>query len=143
MPDFVLRENFKEFLAQSGQWEEAIAFKVVLVNGWTPPTQPSAGGAWDLFYSDLTAYEIALAGYTAGGKVVTATMPANEGTPNTHFRVADATWASLAAGTVNYAVLVQQDAVYTRVVGYVAVGLQQPDGGPYAVRWPSGGVIVW
>lgn len=141
---FTLRENFKEFLAQSGQWEDAaLGFRVVLVNGWTPPAQPSAGGAWDLFYSHVSAFEVALAGYTVGGAAVTASAPSNEGTSQTHFRVADAEWASLAVGTVSHAVLIQQDASYARVVGYVEVGLVQPDGGAYAVRWPAAGVLVW
>lgn len=145
MAAFTVRENFKEFLASSSvKWNEpGWAYTMVLVNGWTPPAQPSLGGAWDLFYSDISAFEIALAGYTAGGVALTASAPANEGTAQVHFRLTDATWASLAAGTVNYAVLVMDDGSYQRVVGYTAVGLKQPDGGAYAVRWPAAGVLVW
>lgn len=108
-------------------WWEAATVKGVLVNGWAPDTAADT-------YSDVSAYEVAMTGYAAGGASL-GTPTVDLGLDGTaHYRADDAEWAALGPGSVSHFLLLADDGVDAYVVGHVDVSSQQPDGGAYAVR---------
>lgn len=135
MAGLVLHPAFKAKLTPTA-WA-GWTWRVAMLNGWTPDV--NAHNVW----ADASAFEVVLAGYTAGGKLLVMSAPVVEGDNRLHYRASDATWASIAVGTVSRAALLAHDGTTNWIAGHIDVSAVQPDGGAYAVRWGSEGVLAW
>lgn len=109
-------------------------WKLALLNGWTPDTDA------DSVYADISAFEVALANYTAGGKALTNVAVSLVG-GEARLDADDVTWASLGAGTVSRAAVLADDGVTNRVVGNLEL-TQQPDGTNYTIALDSVGLLA-
>jgi len=115
---------------------EAATLKGVITNGWAPDIDT------DLLYSDISAYEIALSGYTAGG-VTLGNALVELGTGGlVHYRADDATWAALGAGTVAIFALVADSGGTVSIIGHIDISAKQPDGGTYTVEAATDGWLT-
>lgn len=133
--ELVLHPHFKAKLTPAA-WS-GWTWKLALLNGWTPDIH--AHTVW----GDVSAFEISLAGYTAGGATLTTSAPAVEGDDRLHYRASDASWVSVAVGTVSRAALLAHDGSTNWIAGHIDISAVQPDGGAYAVRWGTDGVLAW
>jgi hypothetical protein len=116
-------------------WETTATLKGVLLNGWTPNVDT------DLTYSQITAYEIALSGYTAGGVTLgSKTVDLSAGL--VRYRAANAVWAALATGTVSRFALCGNDGVDNYIIGHVDISAKQPNGGVYTVDASASGWLT-
>ena len=116
-------------------WETTATLKGVLLNGWTPNVNT------DLTYSQISAFEIALSGYTAGGVTLgSKTVDLSGGI--VRYRAANAVWAALGAGTVSRFALCANDGVDNWIVGHVDISAKQPDGGQYQVQASGDGWLT-
>lgn len=100
-------------------------WKLALLNGYTPDVDT------DSEWADISAFEVALSGYTAGGETltgVTVTLVSGEA----RLDADDVTWASLGAGTVNRAALLADDGSTNWVVGNIEL-LSMPSGIDYTI----------
>jgi hypothetical protein len=116
-------------------WETTSTLKGVLLNGWTPNVNT------DLTYSQISAYEIALSGYTAGGVTLgSKTVDLSGGL--VRYRAANAVWAALGVGTVSRFALCANDGVDNWIVGHVDISSKQPNGGIYSVDASANGWLT-
>jgi hypothetical protein len=134
MPALVGHPN--ALLKLSKTWWEAATVKGALFNGWTPDVDA------DLTYSQISAYEVSMTGYTAGGVTLANKLVELGSGGLAHYRADHAVWAAIGSGTVSRFALLADDGVNNWIVGHVDVSARQPDGGPYQVQASTEGWVV-
>lgn len=112
-------------------------FRLALLNGWTPDTDA------DIEWADISAFEVSLSGYTAGGATLTG-VSVSLVSGEARLDADNVTWASLAAGTVSRAALLADDGVTNWVVGNIVL-LEMPSGVDYTVVVDAAGLfgLAW
>ncbi len=94
------------------------------------------------FLSDIVANEIALTGYTAGGYTITTpTWTEDDTNDRSAWDFENPTWASIAAGTINYAVVVKWTGVTTTSPLLFAIEATNANGSSYTITIPAGGIL--
>lgn len=136
--DFTLHNKFMEEQDKGNIDLAADAFKVSLHNGWTPNTDT------DEYWDDISATEIGLSGYTAGGQAISGLSVVRDDTNDqTKWTFTSPTWASLAAGTVTRAAIRKDTGVAgtSVIVGNVEI-TTNPNGQSFTLTVGANGVIV-
>ena len=134
MPDLVGHPN--ALLKLNKTFWESATLKGVLLNGWTPDFSTQ------LEYSDISAWEVAMTGYSAGGVTLGSKLVELGVDGVVHYRAANAVWAALGPGTVSRFALCANDGVDNWIVGQVDVSSKQPNGGVYTVEASSEGWLT-
>lgn len=112
-------------------------YRMMLVNGWTPDLDN------DDFWSDVSANEVSLTNYTAGGQTLSSvTFTRDDANNRSVWDFADVTWSNLQAGSVSHAVVVRWSgsAATSEIIGNIEL-VTQPNGGNYTVGPPAGGAM--
>lgn len=111
-------------------------FRCYLLAGWTPNIDT------DHFLSDFVANEIALAGYTAGGvTLTTTTWTENDTDDRSQWDFDNPTWASIAAGTINYAAIVKWTGNAATSPAILAIEASNANGSSYTITIPAVGIL--
>lgn len=137
--DFTLHNKFKDELAKGNVNLAADTFHVMLLSGWTPNIDT------DNFWSDISANEVSLTGYTAGGATIgTITVTRDDANDRVLWDFADVVWASLAAGTVTRAAVVRWTGVASTsvIVGNIEITGSDPNGTDYTLQIGANGILI-
>jgi hypothetical protein len=114
------------------------AFKVMLLNGWTPdPTT-------DENIDDISANEISLTGYTAGGQALAGLSVVRDDTNHeTKWTFTSPYWASIAAGTVTRAAVFKDTGVESTsiIVGNIEIETN-PNGQSFTLTIGANGFMI-
>lgn len=111
--------------------------KCALVNGYTPNIDTHED------WADVSANEVSLANYTAGGATMTCSAPTvDTGNDWAEYDAADVTWNSLGAGSVSHAIIYEDTGVAgtSTLIAYVELATN-PNGGDYTISWHADGVF--
>lgn len=136
--DFTLHNNFMEQHDMGNIDLVNDTFKVTLHNGWTP--NPDSDDNWD----DISASEVSLSGYTAGGQTLASKAVTRDDVNNqTKWSFTSPYWASIAAGTVTRAAIRKDTGVASTsvIVGNIEIGTN-PNGQSFTLTIGANGAII-
>lgn len=95
------------------------------------------------FWNDLSASEVSLTNYTAGGATMTCSAPTIDTTNDwAEYDANDVTWTALGSGTVSHAIIYRDtgDGATSPLIAHVEL-TTQPNGGNYTIAWHADGVF--
>ena len=95
-------------------------------------------------WSDVSATEASMTGYTAGGMTPTASAPTVDTTNDwAAYDATDPTWAALGPGAVTHAWVRKYDAVAAQswLIGWWEITTNQPNGGAWTLQVNAVGVF--
>lgn len=96
-------------------------------------------------FADVSATEVSLTGYTAGGQALTGVTLTWDGTNMRWVLDADnPLWASLQAGTVSHAIVRKFHATPASswLIGYIPIIATQPNGNNFSLTLPASGLLT-
>jgi hypothetical protein len=97
-------------------------------------------------WTDVSANEVAGAGYSAGGKALTTpTVTQDDANDRAYFDAADITWASATLTGVNaprYAIVYNDTHATDDLICVIDFGADKPcDGGDFEILWDATGIV--
>jgi hypothetical protein len=113
-------------------------FKVTLHNAWTPDLDTDEN--WD----DISATEVALSGYTAGGQALAnCAVTRDDANSRTKWSFTSPTWASIAAGTVTRGAIRKDTGTPATsvIIGNIEIGTN-PNGQSFTLTVGANGVML-
>lgn len=137
--DFTLHMKFKHEQGLANIDLANDTYHVMLLNGWTPNINT------DEFWSDISANEVSLSGYTAGGQVLAnKTYTRDDANSRCLWNFDDPVWPSLAAGNVSRAAIVKWTGVATTsvIVGNIEITGSDPNGTDYTLQIGTNGILI-
>lgn len=134
--DVTIHNKFLAELAKGNIDLDGDTFRCYLLDGVEPNIDTSH------FLSDVVADEIALSGYTAGGVTLSSLLVTeNDTNDRAEWDFANPTWASIATGTITWAIIVHWtgSAATSTIVCHIEV--DDSNGQSYTVTIPATGII--
>jgi hypothetical protein len=135
--DVQFHNKFLFNLASGDMHLDTDTFRCYLLNGWTPNIDTNH------YLSDISANEIALSGYTAGGVTLSGkTLTEDDTNDRTAWDFDNPTWASIASGSISRAAIIHWTGTASTSTIVCNIEVSNSNGQSYTITIPSGGILL-
>lgn len=137
--DFTLHNKYKNDQGLGNQHLVSDTYRVMLLDGWTPNIDT------DEYWSDISANEVSLTGYTADGQTLTTKVFTRDDlNDRSYWDFDDPVWTSLQAGTVSRAAIVKWTGTATTsvIVGNIEITGSDPNGADFRLQLGATGIMI-
>ncbi len=134
--DVTFHNKFLAELAKGNIDLDGNTFRCLLVSGLTVNIDTQH------FWSDISANEIALSGYTAGGVTLSSLLVTeNDTNDRAEWDFDDPNWASIASGSISHAVIVLWTGTASTSTIVCTIEASNANGSSYTITIPATGIV--